>query len=94
MSSIPGIAEAAKLIAAKSLSPVELTQACLGRVAAMDGVLHAFVLPTPERAIADAKAAEAAIMKDEGEDARHSHRPEGHRRHGRHRHHLPVQNPG
>jgi aspartyl-tRNA(Asn)/glutamyl-tRNA(Gln) amidotransferase subunit A len=61
--SIPGIAEAAKLIAAKKLSPVELTRACLGRVAAMDGVLHAFILPTPDRAMADAKAAEAAIMK-------------------------------
>jgi aspartyl-tRNA(Asn)/glutamyl-tRNA(Gln) amidotransferase subunit A len=61
--SIPGIAEAAKLIAAKKLSPVELTRACLGRVSAMDGVLHAFILPTPERAMADAKAAEAAIMK-------------------------------
>jgi aspartyl-tRNA(Asn)/glutamyl-tRNA(Gln) amidotransferase subunit A len=61
--SIPGIAEAAKLIAAKKLSPVELTRACLGRVSAMDGVLHAFILPTPDRAMADAKAAEAAIMK-------------------------------
>jgi aspartyl-tRNA(Asn)/glutamyl-tRNA(Gln) amidotransferase subunit A len=40
---IPGIAGAAKLIAAKKLSPVELTQACLGRVAAMDGVLNAFI---------------------------------------------------
>jgi aspartyl-tRNA(Asn)/glutamyl-tRNA(Gln) amidotransferase subunit A len=61
---IPGIADAAKLIAAKKLSPVELTRACLDRVAAMDGVLNAFVLLTPERAIADAKAAEASIMKD------------------------------
>ena len=60
---IPGIAEAARLIAAKQLSPVELTQACLDRVSAMDGVLHAFILPTPDRAMADAKAAEAAIMK-------------------------------
>jgi aspartyl-tRNA(Asn)/glutamyl-tRNA(Gln) amidotransferase subunit A len=60
---IPGIAEAARLIAAKKLSPVELTQACLGRVAQMDGILNAFILPTPERAIAEAKAAEAAIMK-------------------------------
>ena len=60
---IPGIAEAAKLIATKQLSPVELTQACLDRVEAMNGVLNAFILPTPERAIADAKAAEAAIMK-------------------------------
>ncbi|HEY0422913.1 MAG TPA: amidase [Rhodopila sp.] len=61
---VPGIAEAARLIAAKKLSPVELTQACLGRMEAMDGVLHAFILPTPERAIADAKAAEARVMKD------------------------------
>lgn len=60
---VPGIAEAAKLIATKQLSPVELTQACLGRVAEMDGALHAFILPTPERAMADAKAAEASIMK-------------------------------
>lgn len=62
--SVPGIAEAARLIATKKLSPVELTQACLGRVAAMNGVLNAFILPTPERAMADAKAAEAFIMKD------------------------------
>ena len=32
MSDIPTIAEAAKLIAAKKLSPVELTRACLDRV--------------------------------------------------------------
>jgi aspartyl-tRNA(Asn)/glutamyl-tRNA(Gln) amidotransferase subunit A len=61
---VPGIAEAARLIAARKLSPVELTQACLGRMEAMDGALHAFILPTPERAMADAKAAEAGIMKD------------------------------
>jgi aspartyl-tRNA(Asn)/glutamyl-tRNA(Gln) amidotransferase subunit A len=61
--SIPGIAEAARLIAAKKLSPVELTKGCLGRMEAMNGVLNAFILPTPERAMADAKAAEASIMK-------------------------------
>jgi aspartyl-tRNA(Asn)/glutamyl-tRNA(Gln) amidotransferase subunit A len=60
---VPGIAEAAKLIAAKKLSPVELTRDCLSRVAAMDGVLNAFILPAPERAMADARAAEARIMK-------------------------------
>jgi aspartyl-tRNA(Asn)/glutamyl-tRNA(Gln) amidotransferase subunit A len=60
---IPGIAEAARLIAAKKISPIELTQACLGRIEQMDGILHAFILATPERAMADAKAAEAAIMK-------------------------------
>ena len=62
--SILGIAEAADLIAARKLSPVELTQSCLDRVAALDGTLHAFILPTPERAMADARAAEASIMRD------------------------------
>jgi aspartyl-tRNA(Asn)/glutamyl-tRNA(Gln) amidotransferase subunit A len=62
--SIPGIAAAAKLIAGRKLSPIELTQSCLDRMSAMDSVLHAFILPTPERAMADAKAAETAIMKD------------------------------
>jgi aspartyl-tRNA(Asn)/glutamyl-tRNA(Gln) amidotransferase subunit A len=59
---IPTIAEAARQIAAKKLSPVELTQACLERVHAFDNRLHAFVLLTEERALAEAKAAEAAIM--------------------------------
>src|ERR1700732_3091692 len=62
MSSIPTIAEAAKLIAAKKLSPVELTRACLDRVHALDRELRSFVLLTEERALADARAAETAIM--------------------------------
>src|SRR3984893_4874727 len=59
---IPTIAAAAKLIAAKQLSPVELTSACLDRVKALDDKLHAFVHLTEERALAEARAAEAAIM--------------------------------
>src|SRR5438094_9190803 len=59
---IPTIAEAARLIAAKELSPVELTRACLDRVQALDGKLHAFVHLTEERALTEARAAEAAIM--------------------------------
>ena len=62
MPAIPSIAEAAKQIAAKQLSPVELTQACLDRVKALDDRLHAFVHLTEERALAEARAAEAAIM--------------------------------
>src|SRR5450631_3755434 len=62
--SIPTIAEASSLIAAKRLSPVELTKACLARLHATEATLHAFVLPTEERALADAKAAEASIMRD------------------------------
>jgi aspartyl-tRNA(Asn)/glutamyl-tRNA(Gln) amidotransferase subunit A len=60
---IPTIAEASRLIAAKKLSPVELTRACLDRVKAQDETLHAFVLVTEERALAEARAAEAAIMQ-------------------------------
>jgi aspartyl-tRNA(Asn)/glutamyl-tRNA(Gln) amidotransferase subunit A len=59
---IPTIAEAARLIAAKRLSPVELTRACLERVHALDERLHAFVHLTEERALAEARAAETAIM--------------------------------
>ena len=40
MSGIPTIAEAAKQIAAKQLSPVELTRACFDRVHALDGELR------------------------------------------------------
>ncbi len=60
---IPTIAEAARLIAAKKLSPVELTRSCLDRMHRLDDRLHAFILPTEERALADARAAEAEIMK-------------------------------
>ena len=58
---IPTIAEAARQIAAKQLSPVELTRACLARVHALDSELHAFVHLTEERALAEARAAERAI---------------------------------
>ena len=63
MSAIPTIAEAAKLIAARKLSPVELTKACFDRIRKLDGTLHAFILPTEERAMKEAAAAEAAIMQ-------------------------------
>jgi aspartyl-tRNA(Asn)/glutamyl-tRNA(Gln) amidotransferase subunit A len=62
MSEIPTIAEAARLFAAKKLSPVELTRASIDRIEKFDRTLHAFVHPTPERALAEARAAEAAIM--------------------------------
>src|SRR6476620_2278848 len=62
MDAIPTIAEAAKQIAAKELSPVELTKACLDRVRALDNRLHAFYHLTEERALAEARAAEALIM--------------------------------
>ncbi len=62
MSAFPTIAEAADLIAARKLSPVELTKACLARIDAMDKTLNAFLMVTADRALADAKAAEARAM--------------------------------
>ena len=56
------IAEASQQIASKQLSPVELTQACLDRIKALDPKLNAFLMVTQERAMADARAAEARIM--------------------------------
>jgi aspartyl-tRNA(Asn)/glutamyl-tRNA(Gln) amidotransferase subunit A len=61
MDEILTIAEASRLIAEKKLSPVELTQACLDRATQIDDTLHAFILPTPDRAMADARAAEARV---------------------------------
>ena len=58
------IAEAARGIAARDLSPVELTEAYLARIAAQDGVLRSFVRVTPEAALAAARRAEAEIMRD------------------------------
>jgi len=60
--SILTIAEAAKQIAARKLSPVELAKAQLERIRRLDPQLHAFLLVTEERALADAKAAEARQM--------------------------------
>ena len=56
------IAQASKLIADKKLSPVELTQSCLARIKQHDSKLHSFLLLTEERALADARAAEARVM--------------------------------
>jgi aspartyl-tRNA(Asn)/glutamyl-tRNA(Gln) amidotransferase subunit A len=60
--SVLTIAEAAKCIAAKKLSPVELAKTQLERIRRLDPQLHAFLLVTEERALADAKAAEARQM--------------------------------
>jgi len=56
------IADAARLIERRRLSPVELTDALIARVEALDPQLNAFLLPTPEKAREQAKAAEREIM--------------------------------
>jgi len=62
MEGFPTIASAAADLAAKKMSPVELTQHLLARIGKLDGQLHSFLLVTEERALADAKAAEARFM--------------------------------
>ena len=55
------IAQAAKLIESRELSPVELTSALAARIGALDGQINAFITPTPELALEQARAAEREI---------------------------------
>jgi aspartyl-tRNA(Asn)/glutamyl-tRNA(Gln) amidotransferase subunit A len=55
------LAQAARAIKAKRVSPVELTNACLARIERLDPQLKAFVTVTEERARAEAREAERAI---------------------------------
>jgi aspartyl-tRNA(Asn)/glutamyl-tRNA(Gln) amidotransferase subunit A len=57
----PTIAEAAQRIAARDLSPVELTRTLIGRIEALDPQLNAYLLPTPELALDQARRAETEI---------------------------------
>jgi aspartyl-tRNA(Asn)/glutamyl-tRNA(Gln) amidotransferase subunit A len=56
------IAEAAKRIDRKELSPVELTQAALERISALNPQLNAFIMVLADQARAAAQAAEREIM--------------------------------
>ncbi len=56
------IAEAARLIEQKRLSPVELTTALIRRTEALDPQLNAYLLLTADRAVDQARQAEREIM--------------------------------
>ncbi|HYB10322.1 MAG TPA: amidase [Alphaproteobacteria bacterium] len=71
MTEIQTIAEAAKLFAARKLSPVELTKSCLARIERLNGKLSAFISVTAERALVEAKAAESALMAGKSKGALH-----------------------
>lgn len=55
------LTEAAALVADKSVSPVELTQACLERIARLDSALNAFITVTRDTALEQARIAEREI---------------------------------
>ena len=59
------IAETAARYRSRALSPVEVTRALLDRIERLDPTLHAFVTVTAERALAEARAAEAALARGE-----------------------------
>ncbi|MGZ5165642.1 MAG: hypothetical protein ACXWCQ_34535, partial [Burkholderiales bacterium] len=57
------LAEAADLIRARKVSPVELTNACLERIQQLNPKLNAFITITAETALAEARAAETEIQR-------------------------------
>ena len=88
------IADAARLIERRRLSPVELTDALLDRIEALDPQLNAYLLPTPEKAREQAPSRGA---RDHGGPlsrpaARHPVRAEGHLCDRRHPHDQPFEN--
>jgi len=65
------VADAAKLIRARKLSPVELTEACLQRVETFDPQLNAYITVTAESARREAKRAERDIARGDYRGALH-----------------------
>ena len=57
------IRQAGELIQRGELSPVELTRACLDRIQATDDRLHSFILLLADDALAQARTAEAEILR-------------------------------
>ena len=57
------LAQAAQLLRNRTISPVELTRAQIERVGNFDSQLSAFITPTPELALAQARKAEGEIAK-------------------------------
>ncbi|HEY5637236.1 MAG TPA: amidase, partial [Burkholderiales bacterium] len=57
-----GASELRARVASREVSPVEVTQAVLARVDALQPTLNAFITVCHESALAQAKAAEAAVM--------------------------------
>ncbi|MDP6346584.1 MAG: amidase family protein, partial [Alphaproteobacteria bacterium] len=57
------ITELARAIRGGEIGPVELTEKLLDRIGGLDGKLHAFIGLTAERAMDEARAAEAALAR-------------------------------
>jgi aspartyl-tRNA(Asn)/glutamyl-tRNA(Gln) amidotransferase subunit A len=55
------VADAGRLIASRDISPVALTKACLGRIAAVDGQIHSYIHVATQAALDAANLAEREI---------------------------------
>ncbi|MEZ5842121.1 MAG: amidase family protein [Hyphomicrobiaceae bacterium] len=62
---------ARRLIGARKLSPVELTESCIARAERVDHAVNAMVARCFERARSEARAAEAAVMRGDALGALH-----------------------
>jgi Asp-tRNA(Asn)/Glu-tRNA(Gln) amidotransferase A subunit family amidase len=51
------------MIAERQISPVDVINACLARIEALEPTLHAFITVTGDRALEGAKRAEAAVQR-------------------------------
>src|SRR5258708_35415110 len=63
MPTLETIAELARRLRLKEVSPVELTRACLERIEKLNPALNAFITVTAESALAEARAAEIEITR-------------------------------
>jgi len=61
-----GLGELRAALAARKLSSVELTRLYLGRIAALNGSLNAFITVDEETSLGQARAADAALARGEG----------------------------
>ena len=57
------ISEISRLLRAKKVSPIELTQICLDRIQVLNPILNAYITVTAESALAQAREAEREIQK-------------------------------
>ncbi len=65
------IREAGHLLKDRQLSPVELTRAFLNRIAQLDGRLQSYITVLSDRAMSEARTAEAEILRGEYRGALH-----------------------
>jgi aspartyl-tRNA(Asn)/glutamyl-tRNA(Gln) amidotransferase subunit A len=65
------LTQASELLRTRKVSPVELTEACLRRIEALNPKLNAFITVTAEQALAQAREAEADLQRGRGKGPLH-----------------------